>query len=244
MKTVENQASQILEVFGRAPLLQAGELHKANQIGKPEQIPAPSLELWHTVARGICNTQGFQAVAFTEFPPDLQRVLGFSDGLPPHVIYYRSAMSENGVLLINTSIRKADARLITRLEGCGSIEHGKTWFFRLRPIRTELNAWLYEPGRNLSKQIIQEFNPHTALGAHELEHLRGETAIDHPNEIIDIRDPDDWTDILATFTNYTEDTICATIHRLSPDGLLVFDHQSNQFIILDEFGRYLRPLGP
>lgn len=231
---------EFLRVLASEPLLQHGDLKKANNIDSPEKISLPLLNSWLTFAQDTCNMQGFQCLAFTELPETTREILGFSKKLPPRVIYHRSSMSNKGQFIINPTINTNFPKnpLIPIFEGCGSIKHGKLWYYIKRPGVLTVRGWFYD-GISYYKDMIKSADPYIDLTIHETDHLDGKTAIDFPNLFCDLQSEKTWS-LIRKWYPYTPEEMSSIIDETSPDGLLSYNRKRQKFVIVDSQGKYLR----
>ena len=223
------------------PLLQHGELRAARPIAHPEKLSVASLHSWLSFAQSVCDTQGFQCLAFTELPKTTQEVLGFFATLPPRVIYYRTDVSQKGQLIINPIIDTdfPDNPSIPMFEACGSIEHGKLWHFIERPASKTIKGWFYN-GKSYREQIIEPTDPYVDLSIHETDHLDGKTALNFPHIICDLQSRKAWALIRKWYGNYSPKEMRAMITDACPNGILSFNRANQKFVLVTAEGKFLR----
>lgn len=234
----------------REQLLQHNELQPASEIGRPLNIPLELLQYWHTAAREICRNKEFCALAFTQLSEKVRQSLGFSDTLPPRVIFLTRYQNDNGILIVNPRIEIAeDTRYIPKLEGCGSIAHSRLHYFIERPISKTVYGFIFDGVRSSFASYKPEMTTYDA-SVHEEAHLNGKTALNYPSDIIDFRNPQQ----LLRVINHTKRMLLyetadpirdfrRMLQRISPEGYLVFDKPTNRFIRVGAYGEFLGAFG-
>lgn len=236
-------SKETLHKLSSEPLLQHGQLVAAEEIKKPFAIPTGTLATWLSFTQEACNTQGFLCLAFTELASHIREALGFSKDLLPRVIYYRTEMSEKGILVINpkisTNLNGKENPDIPIFEACGSIDNGRLWYFINRPAHRRMEGLIYN-GDKLKKKTIVPNDPYNDLSLHEVDHLDGKTALSRPTDFCDIRNIEDWASIKKWYESYSEEELRRIIGEASPDGLLVFDQQEQKFALVNPHGEFLR----
>lgn len=231
-----SEFNQEISNFVKEPLLQHGQLVPAKEIEEPFDISKNKLDLWLSFARDLCDTQGFQCLAFTELSDPIRNKLGFSKNLSPRVIFYRTKMEERGQLVINPKVEVAKNGFSAPvIEFCGSIGHGKFCYFIKRPIYLTLKGIFYD-GNKLQSSSFTPFNGYCDLSLHEIDHLDGKTAINDPTNFCDIRSAEDWESILDFFS---EEGLEDFIKQVSPDGVLVYNKKKDIYEIVGVNGEYI-----
>jgi hypothetical protein len=147
-------------------------------------------------------------------------------------------MQDKGYLLLNSSEPEASPMKFPLLEGCGSMFYGNYGYFRMRPTHISLKAYLWKPHNLISLCTIVEKDFYRANLPHEREHINGNTGFDYSDTFLDVRDPDDWSIIVDTYSmQYTADELPQVIHDASPKGLITFDKLTSQFIVVNLHSR-------
>jgi hypothetical protein len=225
------------------PLLQHGEMERAKVIKNPESIPDDLLNLWLGFATQLCNHQQYKCLAFTQLNENIRQKLGFSDRLPPRAIYYRTDMTETGLLIVNPEISTDNFIDNTKLpvfEGCGSISHGEIYYFINRPYNYTLGGYIFN-GTEREEYTVPAGDPYTDLSIHEVQHLNAKTAFSYPELIYDIRKWEDWKSISDVYVSkrFSEEQLRQFINDTSPNGLLVYGKKEKQFIIVNANGKFI-----
>jgi hypothetical protein len=232
----------------KEPLLQHRELVRAKEIKKPQEIPKPKLDLWLSFARELCNTQGYMCLAFTELGKMTREQLGFSEELPPRVIFYRTEMESGGELVINPKSETSfeNNQIIPIFENCGSIENKKLMYIFKRPGTRSLRGYFFDGNKTEKKVLLLDgpYVQYTDLSLHETDHVDGNTALKHPESLCDIRSTADWQLIMQWYSKFSEAEIREMIEEASPDGLLVYDKQNKIFCLVNAAGQFIRQYTP
>ena len=230
-----------LQKFTGESLLQHGKLPIAAEMENPLAVDKRILQTCLIFAREVCVKQGLKALAFTELQSYIREMLGFSDQLPPRVIYYRpELMQEMDVLVLNPKIELNYLYnpLLPVQEGCGSIENGRLYYFIREPKFRELSGYFFN-GDTVSHRSIFSENPYRDSSLHELRHLDGKTARDRPEFICDIRATKDWSEILKTYSNYSEEELRNILRKHCSMGLLTYDSRQKKLVLVDADGQLI-----
>ncbi len=214
----------------RERLLQAEDLRRVPEIANPQEISAKQLDLWLDFAREVCSTHGFLALAFTELKPEARDFLGFSENLPPRVIFYREKVEEDGVLIINpqAEIPVFGNPKIPQLEGCGSMDFGKSLYFIKRPEVSVIRGFFYDE-YGLKQGFYEPKSIYDDRSIHEIDHLNGHTALDFPKDFMDIRQKGDWEQVLKAYSNLTDDFL--RNYLLRPEGgIVIYDRREKKYL--------------
>ena len=227
-----------LEIHLKEPLLQHGQLPSAPEINDPLNIPDNLLQSWLSYAKQRCDMNGYLCLAFTELSEEERFKLGFSKDLPPRVIYYRRSdqILETGALIINPLARENLEFGYNRpmIEGCGSIAYGQLGYFIKRPTVSSTTGYYYD-GSSYSFKTFGSSGIDSGNSIHEITHLNGETAMDHPKELFDIRDANDWNKILEIVkpVENKEERFREVLKRAFPNGFLVYNRERKKFEVVD-----------
>lgn len=217
----------VSELMG-LPLLQHGELPVAKEIADPLAIAPEKLEMWLNFSRELCNKQSFICLALTQLKPEVKNFLGFSDELPPRVMFIRDHMKKSGMLVVNPEIGIAlGTRHAPFLEGCGSIQNAKVVYFIRRPVDVTVYGYFYN-GLKLRKGEYIPENLAINFSIHEIDHLNGKTALNRSRDILDPRNKNTWKYIRGFYDNYDEEEFKRLVME-GVDGVLVYNKWKRRF---------------
>lgn len=223
--------------LAKEKLLQHGELSRAEKIKDPENISGGKLDLWLNFAREVCSTHGFLALAFTELKPEIREYLGFGRDLQPRVMFYREKVEEPGFLVINpiAEIPVFGNPKIPQLEGCGSLDFGKSLYFIKRPEVSVIRGFFYNGEYDL-QPFYEPKSIYDDRSIHEIDHLDGKTALDFPKDFMDPRQKGDWQEIMKVYGHFQEDFIRGFLAEKAEAGIIVFDRKQRKFLHVDPRG--------
>lgn len=142
------------------------------------------------LAKGICKTKGYGALAFTQIPGEILQQYNIPDEARNTLYLPYDGMNLEDVLIMNPVIHEeAGENYIP--EGCGSIDDGHTYMVVARPQDIEYSAHIFSPGilggvHKVKKRLIQGF--HAGVFQHEVDHLKGRCA--YGRRLIDFPDYD------------------------------------------------------
>lgn len=215
-------------------LLQHGELPVAQKIKNPENISSGTLDLWLNFAREACSVHGFLALAFTELKPEVREYLGFGKDIDPRVVFYREKVEEPGFLIVNpvAEIPVFNNPKTSQLEGCGSMDYGKSLYFIKRPEVSVIRGFFY----NGEYDLQPYYEPKSIYDdriIHEIDHLNGKTALDFPKDFMDPRQKGDWQEIMKAYGHFQEDLIRGFLAKRAEAGLVVYDRKLREFLHVD-----------
>lgn len=231
-------------ILHRGSLLQHGELQTAIKIVSPEKISKHTLKIMLDLGRQFCDLGPYHLVAYTQFPIDILNQWQIPLDLT-NVIYVSEAAAEylpfSNVLLINPLL-KAESVLVSHPEQCGSIQEGRVAMWIRRPKLAVFTSYLWLNGSSHPKHYSGELNSGVGMLQHEIDHLRGYTALDRPDQFIDftrLKDKDDWAkEWIWDWGPYDPIEEMATISR----EWIIWDDNQKFFRIVDHSGKYLRDL--
>lgn len=154
-------------------------IKKAVKINNPESISRSTLNSVYELMRDICYTNKYLALAGTQIPEteigDCIYILGLN----------RFRFVEG--LVLSPEISECfDYRL--HIEGCGSINKGRTGFIAKRPNRLRIVGYLYVPNRELEAVESVVCGLESGLIAHEMEHLNGGSIRSNPYHLVNPTD--------------------------------------------------------
>lgn len=180
------------EVIANNDLLVADKIPVAEKINNPEQLSKIDLLPMFYFSKLYFAKHDFNAAAYTQYPDIFFESMSADKKLKNIVCFGHK--QENfpliNQLVINPDYEIIDDKTITTIEGCGSIGMGKIQMAVQRPKNIILSGYFWNPmSSNPKKEQIQLYDWPSAMVQHEINHLKGKTALSHPEKIIDITNP-------------------------------------------------------
>lgn len=226
-------------------LVQYSELKPTENVDMPDKIPVEIIQSWWDVAKNICDTNGYTALAFNQIQTATLSKIGFGDK-KPSLIYVGEIPSLEGTiseqLLINPEIQAVgELGDDISIEACGSIVDGDNVnpeMFIIRPAAIIGGAYFWKPGDK--KAEFKEFS--TALASasviqHEKNHLNGKTALSDPSSVLDFTDKHILKEIQKYLGVYRYDILGIL---LKFKHWLVYDSSSKEFKVVGPTGNLVR----
>jgi len=226
-------------------LVQYSELKPTEEVDCPEKISTEALLNWWNVAKDICDTNGYTALAFNQIQRNTLSKLGF-DVERPSIIYVGEIPSHLGTiseqLLINPNIQTIDILGDgVAIEACGSIidsDNINPEMFIIRPAVIIGGAYFWEPGK--TGATYKEFSTAQVSGSviqHEVKHLEGKTALSDPSQILDFSD----VHTLKEMQKYLKTDRYSMLEILTRfKHWLIYDSSSKDFKIINPRGQFIR----
>jgi peptide deformylase len=175
-------------------LLQHGELEKVAPTSE-SKFKRINFESLFNISREICEACDFGALAMNQIPqPILKQYL--NGDIYYRVIFLRpesegggESSVEQDTLIFNPEI-KFRRGIYLSLEGCGSIDKGRTLQVVKRPANFSLDGLFYTEGMEKPeyKKVISKKIKDLNATQHEVDHLNGYTALSFPKRLVSFED--------------------------------------------------------
>jgi len=245
---IENECFFYTEALRGEPLLQSGELVKANQIASPESLSDRQLTpLWQLGKSFLQGNPKFVAVAFTQFREESIKIVN-GDPLLRRIIFFPPIFSDfsdpyRDCLFINPEIFiPSEADYYASVESCGSIEFAKLGMVVRRPYSMILKTYVWRPGEKVFMALLLLKSIDAGVMEREYIHLEGKDATFFPEDILDFTDPkhECWKNRVET-----QEMVVREIREMElgndaeryEDWLI---HKEGKFIVVDSYGKHMR----